>query len=265
MDHLKLMKAMCIVYAAMLTTNCATTFIDKNKGRDPVKSTIETQKKVFSDQIISYGLPSKPIRNHEYAIAMAGLEYSYLIEPSEKAQKSLFQDFFKHVDTRYLAFTTPKQQFSNVLQAKSIEQMSFEIKNHKIKQSLIFMLIKPADQLEENELKKMQQYQFDCEMKKNAFNHTEYLICKQLIPVELIVTSKANNTHQLTNQFRTPLSFDFYQVAEKTKINFKKLALTAFYPIAITYDIISLPVITGLAYIGIDGPADKAFEGFFKF
>lgn len=265
MNHFKLLKFMCIVFAAVLTTNCATTFIDKNKGRDPVKSTIETKNKMFSDKIISYGLPSKPIRSHEYAIAMAGNEYSYLIEPSEKAKKSLFHDFFNHIDTRYLAFTTPNQQFMNESEARSIEQMSFDIKNRKIEQSLIFMFIKPANQLQENELKKMQQYQFNCEMKKNSSNQQEYLICRQFIEVQLTVTTKANNTHQLAHQFRTPLTFDFYQVSEKTKINFKKLALTPFYPLAITYDIISLPIITGLAYIGVEGPADKAFEGFFKF
>lgn len=231
----------------------------------PIKSTIETKDKVFSDQIISYGLPSKPIQNHEYAIAMAGNEYSYLIEPSEKQKKSLFHDFFNQIDTRYLAFTTSNQKLMNETEANSVGQMSFDIKNHKIEQSLIFMFIKPANQLKENELEKMQEYQFNCEMKKNASNQQEYLICRQLIKVELTVTKKANNTHQVTNQFRTPLTFDFYQVSEKTKINFKKLALTPFYPLAITYDIVSLPVIAGLAYIGIEGPADKAFEVFFKF
>lgn len=265
MKKIQLLKLICLMSASLVTSSCATKFIDKNKGYAPVKSTIESKNKVFSDKIISYGLPSKLIPNHEYAIAMAGHEYSYLIEPSEKAQKTLFQDFFNHIDTRYLAFTTPNQQFMNESEAKSIEQMSFDIKNHKIEQSLIFMLIKPANQLKQNELENMQQYQFNCEMQKNASNQQEYLICKQFIQVELTVTTKANNTHQLTNQFRTPLTFDFYQVSEKTKINFKKLALTPFYPIAITYDIISLPVIAGLSFVGIDGPADKAFEGFFKF
>ena len=196
---------------------------------------------------------------------MAGKKYSYLIEPSAPSQKTLFHEFFKNVDTKYLAFTTPKKFTGNETEANSIQQMTFEIKKDQISQTLFFMFIKPTSELKENELKQMQQYQFQCDIKNNSSNHKDYLICKQNINVTLTVATKAQNTHKLMQKFRQPLTFDFYQVSEKTKINYKKIIFTPFYPLTLTYDIVSLPVIAGLAYIGINEPADKAFEGFFKF
>lgn len=265
MQNNKLKIIALIISTSLFTSGCATKLLEKQFHSDPIRSKKTVSKKVFYDEIISYGLPASPIKNHEYSIAMAGNKYSYLIEPSNPSQKTLFHDFVNQVDTRYLAFTTPKELTGNETEANSAQQMTFHIQNNQIHQTLMFMFIKPTSELKENELKKMQQLQFQCDIKNNNSDHIDYLICKQYIHVALTVATKAKNTHQLTQKFRLPLTFNFYAVSEKTKINYKKLMLTPFYPLTISYDIISLPVIAGLAYIGIDGPADKAFEGFFKF
>lgn len=265
MKNNKLKILALIASTSLFTSGCATTLLENQFPSDPIRTKQTLSKKVFSDEIISYGLPASPIKHHEYSIAMAGNQYSYLIKPSDPSQKTLFHDFVNQVDTRYLAFTTPKELTGNETEANSAQQMTFQIKDNQINQTLMFMFIKPTSELKENELKKMQQFQFQCEIKNNHSNHKDYLICKQYIHVALTVAIKAKNTHQLTQEFRQALIFDFYEVSEKTKINYKKMILTPFYPLTITYDIVSLPVIAGLAYIGIEGPADKAFEGFFKF
>lgn len=260
------LRIICLIASTgLFTSGCATTLLEKQFHSDPIRSKKTLSKKVFSDEIISYGLPVSPIKNHEYSIAMAGNQYSYLIEPSDLSKKTLFHDFVKQVDTRYLAFTTPKELTGSESEANSDQQMTFQIKDNQINQTLMFMFIKPTSELKENELKKMQQLQFQCDIKNNNSNQKNYLICKQSIKVALTAATKARNTHQLTQKFRKPLTFDFYEVSEKSKINYKKIILTPFYPLTITYDIISLPVIAGLAYVGIEGPADKAFEGFFRF
>lgn len=244
---------------------CATNLLEKQMGNTPIKTSNSISQKVFSDEIISYGIPASPIEQHEYAIAMAGNKYSYLIEPTAELKKTLFQDFLNKVDTQYLAFTSPYQSKDDLIQANSIQQLNFEILGENIYQTLMFMFIKPITQIKKSEIETMQGLQFQCAIKTNLTNQKDYLVCKQNVSIKLTVATKAQNTDILTHKFRSPLTFDFYQNSEKTKINLKRMLLTPFYMLTITYDILSLPVIAGLSYIGIDEPADKAFEGFFKF
>lgn len=250
-----------IASLGILMSGCATTLINDLHGPAPIQSTVEKRQKIFSDQIISYGIPATPIKNHEYAIAMAGKEYSYLIQPADSFKKTLFRDFFNQLDTQYLAFTTPKEMNADPSKANSIQQLSFDIEKNKIKQTLMFIFIKPMASLKDNEQAKMEQFQFQCHVK--LIEQKSYLTCKQNIAVELTVATKAQNTHQLAQQFRTPLTFDFYQLDTSHQYNLKKLALAPFYPLTVTYDILSIPVLAGLAYMGIEGPANKALEGLF--
>lgn len=248
---------------SIFCNGCATGILEAVQGKAPIKDKVTITEKVFSDQIISYGIPSAPIPNHEYAIAMAGKHYSYLIEPSNTKEPTLFHNFFKHVDTRYLAFTTKNKSLDvGATQAKSSQQLAFTIHNNQVKDLLSFVFIKPISELKKNELQNMQKYRFQCEQKKLP-NQIDYLICKQTVDVQLTVTTKAQNSHQLRHQFRDPLIFDFYQETEKNKYNVKKAFLMPLAPVTIAFDIVTFPVLLGFAALGLEGPASTALGTLF--
>ena len=257
------MKVGLMLLLPMLTTGCATKVLETAQGKAPIKNKVITKEKVFSDQIISYGLPSKAISNHEYAIAMAGKQYSYLIQPTSKESPTLFHDFFKNVDTRYLAFTTEDKGLnSDSVQVKSVQQLGFNIRNNQVVDILSFVFIKPMSDLKQNEQQTMQKYHFDCEQRKLT-NQRNYLICKQDVEIQLTVTTKAKNSDQLGHQFRDPLVFNFYENTEKNKYNVKKALLMPLAPITIAFDIVTFPLLLGFAALGIEGPANAAIGSLF--
>lgn len=259
MKNNKLVKSSLMVACAVFMNGCATQLLENMSGAKPLKSTKTETKIVFSDEIISYGIPATAIKNHEYAIAMAGQKYSYLIEPTAQTKKTLFHDFFNHLDTKHLAFTTVNA--IDPSQAKSLEKMSFEINGQKIEQVLRFVFIKPSAEIKADELKRLEKYQFECQSK--LIEQKSYLVCNQEINIELTVATKARNTDQLAQKFRSPLVFDFYQLSTSNSYNVKKTLLLPLYPIAIVYDIVSVPVLLGLGAIGIEGPGDVWFEALF--
>lgn len=259
MKNNKRVKSSLIVACAVCMSSCATQLLDNMSGSKPFKSKETETKIVFSDEIISYGIPATAIKNHEYAIAMAGKQYSYLIEPTAETKKTLFHDFFNHLDTKHLAFTTVNA--IDPTQAKSLEKMSFEINEQKIEQVLKFVFIKPSAGIKAEELKRLEKYQFECQSK--LIEQKNYLVCSQEINIELTVATKARNTDQLAQKFRSPLVFDFYQLSTSNRYNVKKALLLPLYPIAIVYDIVSVPALYGLAAIGIEGPGDAWFEALF--
>lgn len=263
LSHHFTLKISLICLISIFSSGCATKILESAQGKAPIKDKVITKEKVFSDKIISYGVPASPIPNHEYAIAMAGKSYSYLIEPLNTEKPTLFQDFFKHVDTRYLAFTTINKELNaSSTQAKSSQQLAFTIADKQIKDTLSFVFIKPVNELKKNERQNMQKYQFECEQKQLS-DQKNYLICKQAVDIQLTVVTKAKNSNQLRDQFRDPLTFNFYQNTQTNKYNVKKALLMPLAPVTVVFDIVTFPVLLGLAVLGLEGPASAALGTLF--
>lgn len=248
---MKKIKLLTMATMSTLLCSCAVPLLQDLQGSAPVRDVIISRQKMFSDEIISYGIPSKPIKNHEYAIAMAGQQYGYLIQPTDINYPKIFLDIFHQVDTQYLAITTETGMSGTAeTQVKSLKTISFDVDHNQIRQQLIFFFIKPVSKLKENEQSTMEQLRFQCSTK--SVEKTDYLLCRQYIQAELTITTKAQNTDQLAKQFKSPFTFDFYQVSRKNKYNFQKIALSPLFPVALTYDILSVPVLFGLAAMGVD-------------
>ena len=87
------------------------------------------------------------------------------------------------------------------------------------------------------------------------------MYCKQIVPIQILVTQKAKNTDQLTNLLRKPLELNFYVLKTRNNYNLKKILLAPLYPVAVTYDIITAPITLGALYIYVD-VLDKPFLKF---
>lgn len=266
LNHHTTIKHSLIWIMAFHLSSCATLMLNELTGK-----TVHTTyywEKVYSDDIISYGIPSIAIKDYEYAIAMAGKNYSYLVKPAtgkdNVIEKTLFRDFLNHLDIRYLAFTTDTSAHgvneNDTL--RSIRDINFRVENKQINRtSLNFLFLKPVLELKPNEQKQLEAYNFKCSIEKISQEQTkDFLYCKRKVVIDILVAEKAKNTNQLTNTFRESLHFNFYQKNEQTKINPLKVVLFPLYPVAVSYDIVTAPITLGAAYIYFDVMGNSLFK-----
>lgn len=252
----------CLGLIASLS-GCATLWLSEQTENSVTKS--YELKEVFQDAIVSYGVPSVAIPQYEYAIALAGQQYSYLVKPSGKDGKphTLFRDFMTHIDLKHLAFTTGGEiKLHAEKNLSSIRDMQFLMDNNKVKtHAVYFIFLKPKALLTPNEQQQLEQYAFICEDTQLGAEKKDFIFCKQKVSIDVLVTQKAQNTDQLTHQFREPLKLRFYQNQATKDIHAGKMALKSLYPLAVAYDIVTAPITLGAAYIYFD-IMDKPFLKF---
>ena len=127
-----------------------------------------------------------------------------------------------------------------------------------VKDRLLFIFLKPMQELKSDEQTKLENLGFNCTIIENK---KDFLYCKQIVPIQILVTQKAKNTDQLTNLLRKPLELNFYVLKTRNNYNLKKILLAPLYPVAVTYDIITAPITLGALYIYVD-VLDKPFLKF---
>lgn len=248
--------ALCL----MGLSGCATLLLsEQTEGR--LKKTERKVKTVLEDQIISYGVPSVNIKNYEYSIALAGNKNSYLIRPSDEylGQKNLFREMMKQVDIGHIAFINVESRLHPEIALDSLSQLSIYMDDDKqVKDRLLFIFLKPKQELKSDEQAQLEKLGFNCIVIENK---KEFLYCKQIVPIQILVTQRAKNTDQLKNLFRKPLNLNFYVVKTRNDYNMKKILLTPLYPVAVAYDIVTAPITLGAFYIYFD-VLDKPFLKF---
>lgn len=204
-------------------------------------------------------MPSVNIQNYEYSIALAGNKNSYLIRPSDEylGQKNLFREMMKQVDIGHIAFTNVEFRSNSETTLESLSQLSIYMDDDKqVKDRLLFIFLKPKQEVKIDEQVQLENLGFNCTIIENK---QEFLYCKQIVPIQILVTQRAKNTDQLTNLFRKPLNLNFYVVKTRNDYNMKKILLTPLYPVA--YDIVTAPITLGAFYIYFD-VLDKPFLKF---
>ena len=70
-------------------------------------------------------------------------------------------------------------------------------------------------ELKSDEQTKLENLGFNCTIIENK---KDFLYCKQIVPIQILVTQKDKNTDQLTNLLRKTLELNFYVL--KTRNNF---------------------------------------------
>lgn len=239
---------------------CATMLLSENTGGQ-LKNTEREVQTVLEDKIISYGVPSANIANYEYSIALAGHKNGYLIKPSDEysGQKNLFREMMKQVDIGHIAFTNVAFRSDSEIALDSLSRLSIFMNDDKqVKDRLLFIFLKPKQELKSDEQTKLENLGFNCTIIENK---QDFLYCKQIVPIQILVTQKAKNTDQLTNLLRKPLELNFYVLKTRNNYNLKKILLAPLYPVAVTYDIITAPITLGALYIYVD-VLDKPFLKF---
>lgn len=205
---------------------------------------------VLQDQLIAVGIPAQPLKGYENALAIAGQQYSYLIQPSlQYAGHNIKQPLeltkiLKEIDLNYL--TVGKFKKVGKLSEDEIEVAlfpKFEIEindskqamNHTIKATEIsFMYYKQRTLIKAGEIEHLESLGFKCEIKDSAQR------CFNTGYIDITVAKPVSNQNNLQHKLKTPLQLSVtYNIAKR---NPKEIANYALTPLALVFDIVTSPL-----------------------
>ncbi|MDO4426540.1 MAG: hypothetical protein Q4B88_00275 [Moraxella sp.] len=205
-----------------------------------------TQKIAASESIIAIGKPKTPIASHPHAMVLVGQENSILVtpEPSMSIPQDLFGQIFERVDLNHLYIT------ADTVGEERLVELDLGVNPVGVPQAnktVSFLFLKPKSALKAGERASLQTLGFGCEIKTHEAK--EMLACVQSVETTFTLVKQAQNTQAMSYRLKEPLKVVFRYEATHTRP-----AMLLLTPLAIAYDVVTLPLTipaAGIAIIGL--------------
>ncbi len=251
----KWLKTACLSSMILGLNACSTILVTEwaKNGEQRIQS---EEKLIFADQIISYGVPKTQLAGFANVIALAGERQSYLVQPQKNArvQPKILVDIYQQIDLNHVVFrlqpsqdaasATDEPQEINLQSLQTLEFHQYQA-DRPLKQTLQFIFIKPIAELKVKEQQTLEALNFHCQQQYTGLGTSgeQLLLCKQNIPVEFTIVSRAGNTDQLKDRFRQPVAFKLYATTSvRSGVNARQIVAVPLYPVAVAFDIVTSPI-----------------------
>lgn len=261
-----------VVLSSTILSACATDALMSSRARSYSETVT-----ILKDEVYALGKPTQAIAHFPHALALAGKQNDYLITSAEN-DPAIVEKLFTTFDTKSLLlfghsdrplkvidkdwfdadsthWRTEFKMDSNIQRKKQANQ---RFEQSGVDSAVRVIFAKQANKVTKQEQANLQKYGFQCVSDrltivshayhtpdKYVDDPTVYTVCARPTKIHLTAVKKTINNAQLTHKLNRPRVIEVtYQTKHSRGVagNLANVGLIAMLPVALAFDIATLPV-----------------------
>lgn len=237
---MSVLKVLAVAGVTAALSGCMTAGVIHSSAQTRYKKEIAA-----TEHIIAVGKPKTPIASHPYAMVLVGQENSILVtpKPSMSVPQDLFNQIFERVDLNHLYISADMSDGDRLVK---LDLGRDPVGVPQASQTVQFLFVKPKSAIKVNERQSLEALGFGCDTKTHE--NQAVLACVQSVETTFTLAKQVQNAHAMPYRLKEPLKVVFHYESTYTRP-----AMLLLTPLAIAYDVVTLPLTIPAASIAIVG------------